>query len=156
MKNSIKCAKKIIEYVFLWVLGGCIYYNIEVLFRGYSHYSMFILGGICLVLIGLINEILSWDTYIEIQVFIGLSCVLVLEFITGCIVNLWLGLNVWDYSNMPLNLLGQICVPFAIIWIPLILIAILIDDYIRYKLFAEEKPRYKSFIYEKIKTLLTK
>ena len=144
--------KKIIEYLSLFFLVVSIYYTIEILYRGYSHYSMFILGGVCLILIGLINEFFSWDMYIEVQTLIGLSIVLILEFITGCIVNLWLDLNVWDYSNTPFNLLGQICLPFALLWIPLIIAAILLDDLIRYKLFAEEKPRYKSFIYEKIKS----
>ena len=144
--------KKIIEFLSLFFLGGSIYYTVEILYRGYSHYSMFILGGVCLILIGIINEFFSWDMYIEVQTLIGLSIVLILEFITGCVVNLWLGLNVWDYSNTPFNLLGQICLPFALLWIPLIIAAILLDDLIRYKLFVEEKPRYKSFIYEKIKS----
>lgn len=147
---------KIEEYLILFLIGGVIYYCIEVAFRGYSHLSMFILGGICLILIGLVNELFTWDMFIEIQVSIGLGVVLVLEFVTGCIVNLWLGWNVWDYSNLPLNLLGQICVPFALLWIPLVLFAILLDDFIRYKWFSEEKPRYTSFIYKKIKSLIHK
>lgn len=149
----IKTIKKILEYTFLFILGGSIYYIIEILYRGYSHYSMFILGGICLILIGIINEFFKWNMYIETQIIIGLIIVLILEFVTGCIVNLWLKWNIWDYSNMPLNLLGQVCLPFALLWIPLVFIAILLDDYIRYKLFNEEKPRYKSFLYEKIKSI---
>ncbi len=34
------------------------------------------------------------------------------EFAFGCIFNLWLGLNVWDYSDVPYNVLGQICPKF--------------------------------------------
>ena len=115
-----KSINKLIEYFLLFIIGGSIYYMIEIIYRGHSHYSMFILGGICLILIGIINEFFSWDMYIELQIAIGSGIVLILEFITGCIVNLWLGWSVWDYSNMPLNLLGQICLPFAIIWIPLV------------------------------------
>ena len=74
---------------------------------------------------------------------IGAVVVTVLEFITGLVVNVWLGLNVWDYSDMPLNILGQICLPFSIAWIALSAIAIVLDDYLRYWLFKEEKPRYK-------------
>ena len=66
-----------------------------------------------------------------------------LEFITGIIVNLILHLNVWDYSNLPFNLLGQICLPFCIIWFFLSLIGIVLDDYLRYYFFNEEKPKYK-------------
>lgn len=152
MKNN-KIIKLLYKYFLFFLLGGCIYYSIEVLWRGYSHYSMFILGGICYIVVGLINEILPWDMYIELQVFIGVIIVLALEFITGCIVNLWLGLNIWDYSNLPCNLLGQICLPFALVWIPLVLLAIILDDKVRYDCFKEEKPRYKSFIVEKIKAM---
>lgn len=147
-----KCIQKItLEYLILFIFGGSIYFLTEIAFRGYSHYSMFILGGICMILIGLINEIYGWNLYIEFQVLIGLVCVLVLEFLSGCILNLWLKLNIWDYSNMPFNILGQICLPFAIIWIPLIILAIILDDYIRYLVFKEEYPRYKSILLEKFK-----
>ena len=77
--------------------------------------------------------------------FIGSTIITVLEFITGCIVNLWLGWNVWDYSNLPLNLLGQICLPFSTLWYFISAIGIVIDDYIRYIYFDEEYPRYKLF-----------
>ena len=145
--------KKLIEYFILLVIGGSIYVTMEILFRGYSHISMFIVGGLCLCLIGVLNEFYKWDMYIEWQVLIGVGIILTLEFISGCIVNLWLNLNVWDYSNMPLNLLGQICLPFALLWIPLAFLAILLDDYLRYNWFGEEKPRYRSIILEKIKSL---
>ena len=147
----MKTIKLLAKYLFLWLLGGSIYYCIELFYRGYSHISMFALGGVCFILIGLINEILPWDMYIELQTLLGTACVTALEFVTGCIVNLWLKLDVWDYSNLPLNLLGQICVPFMLIWIPLVLIAIILDDYIRHWYFSEELPRYKSWIIEKIK-----
>lgn len=145
--------KKLIEYFILLVVGGSIYVTMEILFRGYSHISMFIVGGLCLCLIGVLNEFYKWDMYIEWQVLIGVGIILTLEFVSGCIVNLWLDLNVWDYSNMPLNLLGQICLPFALLWIPLAFLAILLDDYLRYNWFGEEKPRYRSIILEKIKSL---
>lgn len=148
--------KLFLKYLFLFVLGGLAYYGIEIAYRGYSHISMFIVGALCFIFIGLLNEKLEWDTYVEIQVGIGLAFVLVLEFIAGCILNLWLGLSIWDYSNLPLNLLGQICIPFAILWIPVIIVAILLDDYVRYFCFHEENPRYRSWIVEKIKRSLNK
>lgn len=44
MKNSLSkkniYLKNISEYLVLWAVGGCIYYGIEVLFRGFSHISM--------------------------------------------------------------------------------------------------------------------
>ena len=79
------------KYGFLGIIGGIIYYLLECLWRGYSHWTMFILGGICFIALGLINEILSWDTPLVIQMLIGGTIITILEFITGCIVNLWLG-----------------------------------------------------------------
>ena len=133
----------ILEYIMLLLLGGSIYYMIEILYRGHSHISMFILGGICFILIGLINELLSWDMLFWTQVIIGDIIVLVLEFITGLIVNVWLGLGVWDYSNLPFNLMGQICLPFALLWLPIVAIAIVLDDYCKWFFFQGKKPTYR-------------
>ncbi len=94
--------------------------------------------------VGLINEVLSWETPFVIQCLIGGAIITAVEFITGCIINLWLKWDVWDYSNLPFNILGQICLPFFFIWVFLSAPAILFDDCIRYKL-GEEKPRYKLF-----------
>ena len=140
-----KIIKLIIKYVVLFVMGGLVYMSLEILWRGYTHWTMGILGGICFICLGLINELLSWETPLVLQMFIGSIIITVLEFITGCIVNLWLGWNVWDYSNLPLNLLGQICLPFSILWYFISAIGIVIDDYIRYIYFDEERPRYKLF-----------
>ena len=140
-----KIFKLIIKYVVLFVMGGLVYMSLELLWRGYTHWTMGVLGGICFICLGLINELLSWETPLALQMLIGSTIITILEFITGCIVNLWLGWNVWDYSNLPLNLLGQICLPFSILWYFISAIGIVIDDYIRYIYFDEERPRYKLF-----------
>ena len=132
-----KIFKLIIKYVVLFVMGGLVYMSLELLWRGYTHWTMGVLGGICFICLGLINELLSWETPLVLQMLIGGIIITILEFITGCIVNLWLGWNVWDYSNLPLNPLGQICLPFSILWYFISAIGIIIDDYIRYKFFKE-------------------
>ena len=38
------------------------------------------------------------------------------EFSVGVIDNLVMGWSVWDYSAMPFNLYGQICLPFTGLW----------------------------------------
>ena len=134
-----------IKYLFLGAIGSIIYMSLEILWRGYTHWTMGVLGGICFICLGLINELLSWKTPLVLQMLIGSTIITILEFITGCIVNLWLGWNIWDYSNLPLNLLGQICLPFSILWYFISAIGIVIDDYIRYIYFDEERPRYKLF-----------
>lgn len=135
--------RHVLKEVILAIIGGLIYILIELIWRGHTHISMFILGGVCFVLIGLINELFSWELGLVWQSVIGAVIVTVLEFITGLIVNIWLGLGVWDYSNIPFNLFGQICLPFAFAWVALSAIAIVLDDYLRYWIFGEEKPHYK-------------
>lgn len=138
----MKALKTILKLVALSLVGSIIYVCIEMLWRGYSHPSMFILGGICFVAIGLINELFPWDMGLLWQSLIGAVIVTALEFITGLIVNVWLGLGVWDYSGLPFNIMGQICLPFFFAWMALAMVAIVLDDYLRYWLFGEEKPHY--------------
>ncbi len=134
-----------LKYSFLFLIGGFAYGGIEILFRGYSHISMFIAGGICFILIGLINTVFSWDIAFISQMVISSCIITAVEFICGLIVNVWLELDVWDYSTLPYNLLGQICILYSIIWFFLSPLAIIMDDYLRYYLMGEEKPHYKFF-----------
>ena len=134
---------KIKKYEFLFFVGATIYVVIEKLYRGYSHWTMFLLGGICFIALGLINEVLPWDMPLLLQMFIGGMIITVLEFITGCIVNLGLGWNVWDHSELPFNLWGQISLFSSIVWVGLSLVGIVLDDFIRWKFFDEEKPHYR-------------
>lgn len=138
-------SKLLLKYFFLFLFGGTVYCVIELLFRGHTHPSMYILGGLCFIICGLYNEVLSWDVPLVLQMLLGSATITILEFITGVIVNIILKLNIWDYSNMPFNLLGQICLPFCIAWFFLSAVAIIVDDYLRYYFFDEEKPRYKLF-----------
>lgn len=135
--------KNVIKMVVLLLIGGTTYFGIEMLWRGHSHWTMALVGGICFVLIGAINEYLPWELGMVQQAFTGANIVTCVELIAGLILNVWLKLGIWDYSNMPLNLWGQICLPFFFAWVALSVIAIVIDDYLRYWLFNEEKPHYQ-------------
>lgn len=134
--------KKQQKELILGIIGGFICVCLELLWRGRSHWTMFVLGAVCFVILGCINELLTWSVPIWKQAAIGTAIITVLEFVTGCVVNLWLGWNVWDYSNAPLNILGQICLPYMILWMPLAVIGIILDDCLRYLFFNEEKPHY--------------
>lgn len=138
MKTALKAAA-------LTLCGGCLYVCVELLWRGHSHWTMAVVGGICFVLIGSINELFPWDMALLSQGVIGAAIVTAVEFLSGCILNIWLCLNIWDYSNQPYNLLGQICLLFSILWIPLAMVGVVLDDWLRYWLFGEEKPKYKLF-----------
>jgi len=106
---------------------------------------MFLVGGLCFVLIGGINNYLPWSLGIVQQSLIGAVIITVVELVAGLVVNVWLGLGVWDYSGLPLNFMGQISLLFFVLWIPLATVGIFIDDWLRYKLFGEEKPHYTIF-----------
>ena len=141
--------KKVLNYFakefILFIIGGIVYMIIELLWRGYTHWSMGILGGLCFVLMGLINEVFTYEMYIEIQAIISTIVITVLEFFAGLLVNVKLGWVVWDYSNLPFNVLGQVCLPFVIVWFVISGIAVVFDDYLRYWLFHEKKPSYRLF-----------
>ena len=137
--------KQRLKIFILFLIGGFIYVAIELGFRGHSHWTMFLLGGLCFILIGGLNNYISWEMSIIKQGIIGALIITSLEFIFGLVLNLYLNLGIWDYSNMPFNILGQICLPFSIAWFFLSLVAIFIDDWLRYVLFKEEKPHYHLF-----------
>ena len=121
------------KYLFLFDVGGLLYVLIELIWRGHSHWTMFILGGLCFIYLGLINEVLPWEMPLWKQILIG----------AAGIVNLRLGWGVWDYSGMPGNFLGQICPQYFVLWLPVALVGIILDDWIRYRKFGEERPHYK-------------
>lgn len=135
--------KSVFKWVFLFCTGGVLYWCMEMMARGRSHWTMVIVGGICFFLCGVLNEIFTFSMPLLLQGVLGAVLITVVEFISGCIINLCYCMEVWDYSNFPLNVLGQICLPFSILWIFVAILAVIIDDYLRYWLFDEEKPHYK-------------
>lgn len=136
--------KQLVKYAVLMAIGGAIYYGIEILARGFSHWTMFVVGGLCFFLVGAINEVTPKMALIKQM---ALSCVIItaIEFLSGCILNMGLGLDIWDYSDEFGNLFGQICLKHSCYWFLLSLVGIVLDDYIRYRLFQEPKPKYTLF-----------
>lgn len=118
---------------------------LEVLVRGYSHYSMFLCGGACFLCCGLLNENVKIKISFISQMVLSSVIITVLELITGFIVNVWLKMDIWDYSHLPYNFKGQICLLYSVFWFLISSVAIVLDDFLRYKLFNEEKPHYKIF-----------
>ena len=137
--------KQPLKYAILSVIGGFVYCLIEILWRGYTSPTMAVVGGICFILCGGINEFLEWDTALISQMFICSVIVTAVEFIAGVVINIFCGLNVWDYSQQPYNIGGQICLLYSNLWFLLSAAAILLDDYLRYWIFKEDKPKYKIF-----------
>ena len=139
----MKNLNTILKYLVLFLIGGITYYFIEIAYRGYSHFSMIIVGGLCFILIGSINEFSNKEIPLLLQMFISVIIINIVELISGIIINRILLLNVWDYSQLRFNFLGQISLNSSIAWFFLSLIAIYVDDLLRYKIYKEEMPKYK-------------
>jgi len=123
----------------LFSTGGILYFLIEILWRGYSHFSMFLCGGLCFAGIYLINCTCRRAPCLLRWIY-GALLITVIEFLCGVTVNLVLGWNVWDYADLPLNLFGQVCLPFTLIWFALCIPADLLCTLFR-RLFRVEFPQ---------------
>lgn len=119
--------------VFVFLTGCFIYSLLEISARGFTHWTMTLTGGIILtILYGMFTSLRSvplWQKCI-----LGSLIITSVEFTVGVIVNIILGWNVWNYSDMPLNILGQICLPFTVLWFFLCIPAGLVCGIIRKRL----------------------
>ena len=119
-------------HILFFIIGGLIYQGIEALWKTGSghplHWTMAVAGGLSFVFIGLLNEGKN-PPPIAVQMAIGAGFITVLEAILGLILNTYMGLDIWDYSNVPFNALdGNICLPFTLAWFLLSGVAIWLED----------------------------
>lgn len=115
--------KKVKVKFMLFSIGAVGYGLLEVMWRGYTHWSMLGAGGICFVSFGTISEKMKKASLI-FKAIIGSTVVTSVELIFGIIFNIILKKNVWDYSKMPFNLGGQVCMLYSFFWVILSLICI--------------------------------
>ncbi len=99
----------------IFAIGFIAYPIMEILFRGYSHWTMAVTGGLVLVTLYRYH-LLNGGVPLLLQCVVGAIVITLYEFAVGCVVNLILGWNVWDYSAIPMNFLGQICLQFTVLW----------------------------------------
>ncbi len=135
-------SKRISEILFLVATGGSIYYLLEVGFRGYSHWTMFLLGGMAFLFCSYQGKMMHWTEPLWIQIVRAVIFLTSLEFSTGIIFNKWLGSEIWDYENQPFQLWGQICLPFTILFSGLLCLAIFLGGFVLWKMYCEEKPYF--------------
>ena len=119
----------------LGIIGGALYLLIELLWRGHTHWTMGLLGGICFTLFGFLTLI---KIPLYLKALAGAFLVTLLELCAGLILNTWLKLSIWDYSSLPYNLYGQICAPYALLWLPLSVAGILLYPRLHAWLFQEK------------------
>ena len=121
----------------LWFFLGEQYFVIEAVYRQFwkggeqAHLAMLAVGGTACVLVGAINQKPRFYRMPMLaQAVIGALLVLVVELAAGLILNVWLGLEIWDYSHLPFNLWGQVCPQFAATWLFFMPICICMEDFL--------------------------
>ena len=135
-----------LKKIIMFSTGFCVYITVEVCFRGYSYITMGVCGGLLFLLIDSINNKISWDLDILLQGVLGSCAITLCELIVGEVCLLLGKSPMWNYTNMPLNFDGVICVPFSLLWIGLSIVAVFIADAINYYVFKEKPvPYYKLF-----------
>ena len=121
------------RYSAFFAIGGVGYALIELLWRGRTHWTMVIAGGVCFMAFSFIDEVFSEKSLIY-KVILSAVSVTVVELVFGVLFNVILDMHVWDYSSVPLNFLGQICPRFSLMWCGLALIFIPITEALNKKL----------------------
>ena len=102
---------KYMRYPVLFSAGGLGYMGLELLWRGWTHWAMFFAGGICFLLLGRLRNQPPW-----LQALLGAGIITAVELGAGLLLNRQYG--IWDYRNVPLNFMGQICLPYSLLWMP--------------------------------------
>lgn len=120
-------SRKILQHIPIALVGGILYMAVELLWRGHTHWTMGVLGGVCFAAIGLLNEG-SDPPPVLVQMLLSAALVTLLELVAGLVLNVWLGLGVWDYSGMPGNIMGQVCPQYSAAWFVLSWVAIKAED----------------------------
>ncbi|MBS5481407.1 MAG: putative ABC transporter permease [Acutalibacteraceae bacterium] len=138
---KMKCALGI------FCIGGLAYNAIEILWRGYTHWSMFIVGGACFQIIGRVQSAFRHVSLFRRCVLCS-AAITAVEFASGCLFNLHMKLNVWDYSKMFGNLYGQVCLLYSVLWGGLSVIAMPLHTYCYRFLERAGKPHHAPWALE--------
>ena len=135
------------KQLILFLYGFCIYILIEILFRGFSYAISGIMGGIAILLLDKINDKISWNLDLLVQALIGSLLITSMELVIGLISKAGYLPIMWDYSNVPFNFYGIICLPFSLAWMLLSAVGIFIADGINYYVFNQPdfQPYYTLF-----------
>ena len=123
----------------VFCIGALGYGIIELLFRGYTHITMGILGGMCFLFMSILNYYRTSLASLLVCAVISGIFITVLEGAMGYFLNLRLHMNVWDYSKNSYNLHGQICLKFSLAWILLSFFVMPLESFLSNKLFNDRK-----------------
>ena len=141
----MKTKHQFLKSLIIFLTGYCMYIATEITARGVSYILMGIVGGLAFLLISSLNNKLSWDIPLLVQMTIGGLAITAFEFLAGLLDKYLLLKGMWDYSNLPGNILGIVCPQFTLLWVLLSFIPIVLSDAICYYAFHENpRPYYKS------------
>lgn len=102
------------QSIFSFLMGYFLYSLTEILLRGYTHWTMAVTGGIIMTIMYTMRRTTAMDM-IRCS-FAGAVITTAIELWVGIFDNIIMHWHVWDYSDMPMNFLGQICLPFSCFW----------------------------------------
>lgn len=130
--------KKVGKLITIFVVGGIVYGMMEILNRGFTHITMGLLGGICFIVMHMLNgERMKGKINLLATLFVSAVFITATEFISGEILNNLLKMDIWTYRDLPFNLDGQICLLFSIIWFFVSVFGIVADNFVRKHIFKE-------------------
>ena len=142
---------KAVLSVLLWTWAGAVYFFLEVAWKTLwgepesISWTMFLMAILLAVPLERFGAELPWEMPLALQALICGTAITGAELAAGMVLNVWLNMDVWDYSNMPGNLRGQICHQFWALWCVLSIGAIVILDWVRYVVEGGERPHYRLF-----------
>ena len=133
----------------LWTWGGAVYFLMEVAWKTATgeperiSWTMLIVAMLLTVAVERCGYQLPWEVPLFLQALACSVLVTAVEFVSGLIINVWLGLGVWDYSHLPGNIMGQICPQFFLVWFALCMLFIPIFDWMWYAVAGGQRPHYR-------------
>lgn len=142
-KNLDYWVKRISQLFSVMCLSGFVYTSMEVIYRGRTDLSMYVLAAIVGLEIFLLNNtIYTFDTDFLVQVLTGALLATAGEFLFGITLNK--DYHIWDYRKLPGNIMGQTCPQFTLIWIVVCAFALVFLDWVDWHWFHNDpKPYYR-------------
>lgn len=132
----------------LWSWGGTVYFLLEVAFKTITghperiSWTMLVVAILLTVPVERCGAQLPWSCPLWLQALCCAALVTAVELVSGLFLNLWLGLDIWDYTDLPGNFLGQICPQYSAVWWVLCLVFIPAFDWLRWTVEGGERPHY--------------
>ena len=127
------------------IVSGFIYCSLEILWRGWTHWTMFVLAFIVGIIISQYNNIFTYDMDLAWQVLFGGLTSIMLEYLFGITFNQ--DFTIWDYRGLWGTFAqNQLNILFCCTWFVIVCISIFILDWFEYKVLHDEnKPYYVVF-----------